>query len=171
MDRASERWCDASLRGIDRFAVLAPTAGWGAKQWPVERYGAVAKALLELGMIPLVNATRDGDVVAEAVRVASDGAARPLVCTVAQLLALMRRAAVVIAGDTGPLHLAAALGSSVVGLYGPTDPERTGPYGARGEVIRHKASHVDHRRHAEPEFGLSQITVEEVVAAAERASV
>ena len=168
LDRAAERWCETILAGVERFAVLAPTAGWGAKQWPVERYGALAAALAERGIVPLVNAARENDGVAEAVRLASGGVARPIVCTIAQLIALMQRVTVVIAGDTGPLHLAAALGRPVVGLYGPTDPARTGPYGTRAEVIRHAASSVDHRRHTEPEFGLSQITVEEVVEAVER---
>jgi heptosyltransferase-1 len=163
VDEAAERWCDALLEGLGvsgRFALLAPTAGWGAKQWPVERYGAVAAALAEAGCVPLVNAAKENDGVAAAV---------PVVCSMAELVALMRRVSLMVAGDTGPLHLAAALGRPVVGLYGPTDPGRTGPYGgphcARSEVIRHESSSVDHRRHSEPEFGLAQITVEEVVEA------
>ena len=83
----------------------------------------------------------------------------------------MARAAMVVAGDTGPLHLAAALERPVVGLYGPTDPARNGPYGAasyrtRSRVLRHASSVVDHSRHAETEKGLVEITVDEVVAAA-----
>jgi heptosyltransferase-1 len=53
-----------------------------------------------------------------------------------QLTALLRRAKFVVAADTGPLHLAAALGTPVVGLYGPTDPARNGPYGTRAAVVR-----------------------------------
>jgi heptosyltransferase-1 len=85
------------------------------------------------------------------------------------MIALMRRAGVVIAGDTGPLHLAAALERPLVGLYGPTDPARNGPYmtdDAKARVLRHESSRTDHSRHAHTESGLMQITVEEVVEAA-----
>jgi heptosyltransferase-1 len=85
------------------------------------------------------------------------------------MIALVRRAGVVIAGDTGPLHLAAALERPIVGLYGPTDPSRTGPYMAdtsKSRVLRHESSRTDHSRHAETETGLMQISTEEVVEAA-----
>jgi heptosyltransferase-1 len=82
------------------------------------------------------------------------------------MIALVRRAAVVIAGDTGPLHLGAALERPVVGLYGPTDPARSGPYGAVSRVLRHGSSRNDHSRHQETETGLMQITSDEVVEAA-----
>jgi heptosyltransferase-1 len=85
-----------------------------------------------------------------------------------QLIALLRRVSLMIAGDTGPLHLAAALGRPVLALFGPTDPARTGPYGTRSIVLRHATSSVDHRRHAEPEAGLKRITVDEVVAGAQQ---
>jgi heptosyltransferase-1 len=82
------------------------------------------------------------------------------------MIALVRRAGVVIAGDTGPLHLAAALERPVVGLFGPTDPARNGPYGTQARVLRHGSSRVDHSRDGETEGGLMQITTEEVVEAA-----
>jgi heptosyltransferase-1 len=72
----------------------------------------------------------------------------------------------VIAGDTGPLHLAAALERPVVGLFGPTDPARNGPYGTNACVLRHSSSQLDHSRLRETEKGLMQITVDEVVDAA-----
>jgi heptosyltransferase-1 len=104
---------------------------------------------------------------------ASGGAATLVPCSVGQMIALVRRAGVVIAGDTGPLHLAAALERPVVGLFGPTDPARNGPYGAwndphgtRARVLRHSSSRLDHSRHQETEAGLMQISTEEVVEAA-----
>jgi heptosyltransferase-1 len=87
-------------------------------------------------------------------------------CSVGQMIALVRRAGVVIAGDTGPLHLAAALERPVVGLFGPTDPARNGPYGTQSRVLRHGSSRVDHSRHVKTEEGLMQITTEEAVEAA-----
>jgi heptosyltransferase I len=163
----AELWCDELLHGSDeRFVVMAPTAGWGAKQWPAERYGAVAAELGRAGFRTLVNAAAAGDGVGGRVVAASEGAAMLVPCSVGQMISMMRRAALVIAGDTGPLHLAAALERPVVGLFGPTDPARNGPYGTRSRVLRHGSSGTDHSRRAETEAGLMQITTDEVVAAA-----
>lgn len=170
VDEFAEASCDALLaRALPKggpFVLLAPTAGWGAKVWPAERYGAVAAVLGRAGYRVLVNAVSIEDVTAEAVVQASSGYAVALPCSMSQMIALVRRAALLIAGDTGPLHLAAALGRPVVGLYGPTDPARTGPYGTRSQVLRHAASETDHSRHGETEEGLMQITTDEVVGAA-----
>ena len=176
VDAEAEAWVDDYLDRTlpkalwDRFALLAPTAGWGAKQWPYERYGQVAIALAEAGYATLVNAYKPDDAAALAVVSASLGCAVVAPATLPQMIALQRRAAIVIAGDTGPLHLAAALGRPVVGLYGPTDPRRTGPYigpfSGKSRVLRHTSSVVDHSRHDRTEQGLLQITVEQVVAAA-----
>jgi heptosyltransferase I len=167
VDAVAERWCDALTGGAgERFAVVAPTAGWGAKQWPAERYGAVAAALAQAGFRTLVNAASPEDAAGRRVVAASGGAATLVPCSVGQMIAMIRRAAVVIAGDTGPLHLAAALERPVVGLYGPTDPARNGPYGTISRVLRHASSRSDHSRHDEADKGLMQITVEEVVEAA-----
>ena len=172
VDEQAETWCDRLLAPIsgrsargERFAFIAPTAGWGAKQWPAERYGAVAAELGKAGYRTLVNAAL-GDRFADGVIAASAGAATLVPCSVGQMIALVRRAGVVIAGDTGPLHLAAALERPVVGLYGPTDPARNGPYGTRARVLRHGSSGTDHSRRVETEEGLMQITVSEVVEAA-----
>ena len=168
VDVAAERWCDALLGGTggEGFVMMAPTAGWGSKQWPAERYGAVAAELGRTGYRVLVNAASAEDEVGRRVVAASGGAAGLLVCSIGELIAVMRRVALVIAGDTGPLHLAAALGRPVAALYGPTDPARTGPYGTLSRMLRHGESRVDHRRHAAAEAGLMQIGVEEVTAAA-----
>jgi heptosyltransferase I len=173
VDAAAEAWCDSLLASIvmpgERFAFLAPTAGWGAKQWPVERYGAVAAELGRAGFRTLVNGPGPEDEIGLKVVEASGGAAVVVPCSIGQMIALVRRAGVVIAGDTGPLHLAAALERPVVGLFGPTSPARTGPYGAdasKFRVLQHESSQTDHSRRAETEAGLMQITVDEVVEAA-----
>jgi heptosyltransferase-1 len=167
VDPAAEQWCDGLLAGAsERFALIAPTAGWGAKRWPAERYGAVAAALGQAGFRTLVNAESPRDEAGIRVVEASCGAATLVPSSVGQMIALVRRTGVVIAGDTGPLHLAAALERPVVGLYGPTDPARNGPYGTVSRVLRHGSSRVDHSRHRETEGGLMQITAEEVVEAA-----
>jgi len=86
--------------------------------------------------------------------------------TLTELIAITRRASLVIAGDTGPLHLASALGRPVVGIFGPTDPARNGPFGGNFRVLRHPESRRDHSRHEAPEAGLLTITPEAVLEAA-----
>ena len=154
VDPAAERWCDALLAGTEeRLVVIAPTAGWGAKQWPAERFGAVAAELAQAGFRVVVNAATSNDEVGWRVVESSNGAATLVPCSVGQMIALIRRAGLVIAGDSGPLHLAAALERPVVGLFGPTDPARNGPYGTVSRVLRHASSKNDHSRHRESEQG------------------
>lgn len=168
VDTAAEGWCDTLLRNAAGPSVLlAPTAGWGAKEWPEERYGELARGLHAHGYRVLVNASPRGpDPVADRVIAASGNTALRTPCTLPQLIELARRVSLVVAGDTGPLHLAAALGVPVVALFGPTDPKRNGPYETRATVLRHASSQTDHRRHAATEAGLRSITTEEVLEAA-----
>ncbi len=170
VDEAAETWCSAAIARVCHgrpFVVMAPSAGWGAKQWPPERFGAVAAALAHRGYLTLINtAGNSNDAPAYRAAAASEGAAQVIPCNILQLVALLRRAALLIGGDTGPLHLAAALGRPVVGLYGPTDPARNGPYTEAGRVLRHASSRRDHHHRAQTEAGLLQIPSEEVTAAA-----
>jgi heptosyltransferase-1 len=147
--------------------LINPGAGWGAKRWPVERYAAVAQGLIDRGLHVLVNAGPGEEPLGEVIAHATGGAATLLTCTVEQLIALTRRAALVIAGDTGPLHLACALVRPVVGIYGPTDPSRNGPFGTRFRVLRSPESRRDHTRHTAPEAGLLTIQPEDVLQAAD----
>lgn len=170
MDSAAEDWCDRVVKPGERFVVMAPAAGWGAKEWPAERYGAVAAKLALAGYAVLVNAVGLGDRAAEAVERASEGAAVAVPCSVGQMIALVRRASLAIGGDTGPVHLAVALERPVVAIYGPTNPERNGPFWsgmvAKGRVLRDPASVTDHAKVAEVEAGLLRIGVDEVAEAA-----
>jgi heptosyltransferase I len=165
VSEAAERWADEAV-GQESFCLIAPAAGWGAKVWPAERYGAVAAALARAGLLTVVSAASSGEVAAERVVAASAGHARAVPCSVGQLIALVRRARVVIAGDTGPLHLAAALERPVVAIYGPTDPARNGPWGTRSRVLRDAASLTSHKRVSEAERGMLRISAEQVAAAA-----
>lgn len=170
IDDAAESRCDAllarALPGGGSFVLLAPAAGWGSKVWPSERFGGVAAELGRAGYRVLVNAVSDEDARAAEVVQTSGGYAVAVPCDVSEMIAVIRRSALVIAGDSGPLHLAAALNKPVVGLYGPTDPARTGPYGTASRVLRHAASQTDHSRRGGAEAGLMQITVDEVAGAA-----
>ena len=162
----AERWAETEAVISRPLCLLGAGGGWGAKQWPVERYGALANQLRGLGLDVAVNAPRQDDAVANAVVAASEGAARLIVCNVAGLVALLRRTDVFIGGDTGPLHLAAALAVPVVALFGPTDPARNGPWGPGPmRVLRDAASVTSYKRTAETEAGLARISVDDVVAA------
>jgi heptosyltransferase-1 len=150
---------------VNAFAILNPGAGWGAKRWPAERYGQVAKELAKDGLCSLVNYGPGEEELAVAVEAAGEGAARRVSCSVSELIAITRRARLLIGGDTGPMHLAAALKIPVVAIFGPTNPARNGPFGTQSIVLRSASSMTDHTRHREPEQGLLEITVGEVVAA------
>jgi heptosyltransferase I len=153
-------------RGICDFAILNPGAGWGAKRWPAERYGEVARKLAVQGLRSILNYGPGEEELVRAAEAASAGTAVAMNCTITELIALTRRARMFIGGDTGPLHLAAALRVPVVAIYGPTDPVRNGPYGTRSIVLRNAGSLTSHARRAEAEAGLLAIGSEEVVAAA-----
>jgi heptosyltransferase-1 len=152
--------------GGSQAVLLSPGAGWGAKRWPAERYAAVANGLIDHGLRVLVNAGPGEEPLAEAIVQGAGGAAIPLACSLGQLIALTRRVALCIGGDTGPLHLACALGRPVVGIFGPTDPNRNGPFGGRFRVLRSPESRRDHARRAAPEAAMLNIQPEEVLRAA-----
>lgn len=120
----------AVAAGHARYAVLNPGAAWPNKRWPPERFGALASVLWQRhGLVSLVTWGPSEQALAESIVGASDGAARLAPPTsVADLAALMAGAALVVSGDTGPLHIAAAMGAPIVGLFGPTWPERNGPW-------------------------------------------
>jgi len=164
IDPVAEAWAHGLLPSDSQPTVLInPGAGWGAKRWPVERYAAVAQSLIARGFRILVNAGPGEEPLADAIVQGTAGAAIPLSGSLANLIAITRRVALVIAGDTGPLHLACALGRPVVGIYGPTDPSRNGPYGTRFKVLRSPLSRRDHTRYAEPETGLLTIQPDDVL--------
>jgi heptosyltransferase-1 len=166
MDPDAEKKISSETAGVSDFTILNPGAGWGAKQWPVERYGAVAKELARDGIRSLVNFGPGEEDLAMAVEAASGGSARRISCSIAELISLTRRARLLIGGDTGPMHLAAALKVPVVAIFGPTNPARNGPFGTQSIVLRSASSLTDHSRRREPELGLLEISPEEVTAAA-----
>jgi heptosyltransferase-1 len=169
IDPGAEAWCAewlaSTLPGAARpIALITPGAGWGAKRWPPERYAAVAEGLAQRGLHVVVNVGPGEEPLAATI--ASVGAV-PLTATLPQLIALTRRIALCIGGDTGPLHLASALGRRVVGIYGPTDPSRNGPYGTRARVLRSPDSRRDHSRRSAPDPGLLTIAPDDVLRAAD----
>jgi len=129
---------DRGLAGIaDPVAILNPGGGWPSKLWPAERFGELAKGLRALGLAPLVTWGPGEQALAERVVAASGGRARrSFETTLVDFVELARRERIVVAADTGPLHLACAVGTPVVALFGPTDPSRNGPFSREDEVVR-----------------------------------
>lgn len=168
---------DAFLRafaGASPFAVLNPGAGWPNKQWPLDRFGEVASRLSSrFGLRACVTWGPGEEHVAQQVVRASSGAAVLAPATeLSDYLALARRAALVVTGDTGPMHLAAAVGAPVVGLFGPTSAVRNGPFGMRADaqVSRYDVCGCHYaRRCARATPCIDGIEVAEVMSAVERA--
>jgi lipopolysaccharide heptosyltransferase I len=158
--------------GETSFAVLNPGAAWPNKRWSPERFGAVAQWLRrERGLGSVVTWGPGDEAMAGALVEASDGAAELAPSTsIADLLAIVRGAALVVSGDTGPVHLAAAVGTPIVGIYGPTDADRNGPW-SRDDVAvsRFTACGCHHKRRCLiARWCLADISVDEVIAAIAR---
>ena len=169
-DPLAEEAVDKRLRDarFTDFAIMNPGAGWGAKQWPAARYGEVAKALAVQGIFSIINFGPGEEFVAQTAVSSSGGSAYAMSFSVGELVALTRRARLFIGGDTGPLHLAAALHVPVVALFGPTDPTRNGPFRTRSVVLRRPYSATTLKRRTQPDPGLLSISSDEVIAAALR---
>jgi heptosyltransferase-1 len=168
-DELVEYNCQRTLRALggNDYLVLNPGAGWGAKQWPAERYGQVAKRLFEAaGLKSLINFGPGEEDLARSAEAASGGAAIASSGSLSELIALTRHAQAVVGGDTGPLHLGASLGVPVVGIFGPTNPARNGPFGTRNVVLRNPSSPTTHARRKEADEAMLDISPEDVIQAA-----
>ena len=156
--------------GIGDFAVVSPGGGWRSKCWPPERYGALCAELWRrLAVRVVVNTGPGEEALGGAVMVAA-APATPLLFSpsLRQLAALLGLARVVVAADTGPLHLAAALGTPVVALFGPTDPARNGPV-PKGRVLRNaSAKETTYQRGESYSPAMLALGVEQVAATVER---
>ncbi len=121
------------------YAFLHPGAGWANKVYAPERWGAVARQLADrAGLETRVSVAPGEEGLARRVVASSGGTAREQPAAgLAALASLLRGARLALGGDTGPLHLAHALGVPVVMVHGPTDPLRHGPYGAPGNAVSH----------------------------------
>jgi ADP-heptose:LPS heptosyltransferase len=126
--------------------IVAPTTTWQSRNWPAERFAEASNALARLGyQIVLIGNRRNKkreqatlDTVAE---VASQLERPPIMAmdclSFRELAALIDQAALVVSGDTGPMHVAAALGTPFVGIFGPTAPEWYAPLASRGAILAH----------------------------------
>lgn len=151
------------------YVLIHPGAGWGNKRYPASWWGEVATRLREAaGLAVRVTASPGEEELAREVHRASGGAAEILPAPdLPTLAAFLRPARLVVGGDTGPIHLAHALGTSVLCLMGPTDPQVHGPYGAPERALwRALPCSFCHKRMAETKACLLEIPPAQV---AERA--
>ena len=164
--------------GIEEYVVLSPGGGWLSKCWPAERYGELARRLYaEHRMRAVVNFGPGESQLVERLRATAAGTS-PVPCSgsFGELMALLQNARCVIAGDTGPMHLADALGTRVVAIFGPTDPKRNGPYlgkgaGGKGIVLRADDIESTYKREDTPHPSLLKISVDDVLEAMSGAQV
>ncbi len=174
--------------GVERYVLLSPGGGWRSKCWPPERFGQLALHIREsLNLRCVINYGPGEDHLVQSIK-ASSGNAEPIGYsgTVEKLMAVARNAECIVGGDTGPLHLAIALGTPSVSIYGPTDPRRNGPYpsftspgcvaadvknreacvdSTHNIVLRAESAVRDHSRIDETDPAILKISVAEVFSA------
>jgi len=158
--------------GPHGYAIINPGAAWPNKRWPPERFAALATTLRDrLGLLSVVLWGPGEEPLAAAVVSAAHGAATKLApTTLTDIASLAKGARLVVSGDTGPLHIAGAVGAPLVALFGPTITERNGPWAVAdititryGECQCHYARQCRTGRRC-----IEQIGLDEVVAAVER---
>jgi lipopolysaccharide heptosyltransferase I len=166
---ASKQFADNTIDELHLragFAAINPGAGWDSKLWPAERYGKVARHLgekLQLPSLALWSGDREKSWAETIVARSGGHAVMAPSTTLPQLGALVAAARMLVGADTGPLHLAAAMGTPCVGLYGPTRPEECGPYGAGHVAVQaYFQDGTSRQRRGSDNSAMQAITVEMV---------
>lgn len=168
------------LRGaaVDRYVVISPGGGWTSKCWPPQRFGQLSQKISQqLGLRCVLNYGPGEDHLISEIKTAS-GDSSPIEwkLPLEQLMALLRNAVCIVGGDTGPLHLAVALGTPAVALFGPTDPSRNGPYrvddspgvACRDIVLRSPRVVTSYKRGNQADPSMLEIEVDAVFEAVRR---
>jgi heptosyltransferase-1 len=128
--RAGAAHAVAAKFGERGFALINPGAAWPNKRWPADRFGALASAMMRERRLPSLVLWGPGEesLAAQVVAASAGAAEMAPPTTISDLVALARAARLMVSGDTGPLHVAAAMGTPIVALFGPTSAERNGPW-------------------------------------------
>ncbi len=152
--------------GAQEFLLVNPGGGWKAKCWPRENWAELLRRLESRfsGKILLTGAPEEEGVISEILSLSGAKQACYFPSTLLQFVALARRAKLFVGGDTGPMHLAAAVGTPIVALYGPTDPARNGPF-AKADVVLSNRGPIDYTRRGANSGYLAGISVDAVLAA------
>jgi heptosyltransferase I len=155
-------------RGIGDYIVVGPAGSWAAKRWPAERYGEFCREFEKRNTLRVVVIHGPGEksIAEEVCRAAAPARPEILNTTIEELMGLLAHAKCLLAADSGPLHLAGALGAPVVGLYGPTDPARNGPFVPGATVISQaRPEEISYKRRATFSPAMLRISVDQVLAA------
>ena len=162
----------ASVRLDGSFAVISPGASWDSKLWPADRFVQVAVQLGQRCGLPVVAVwagDRERGWAAQIVAGAQGQAILAPPTTLPELAALLRKARLFVGSDSGPMHLAAAVGTPCVGLFGPTRPEDCGPYGPEHRIVQaYYQAGTSRQRRQGPNDALQAISVAMVSAACEQ---
>jgi heptosyltransferase-1 len=152
--------------GGREFMVVNPGGGWMSKCWAPESYAALIRRLeAEFpGEILLTGSQNEQEMIQGIIRQSGSPRARGVSTTIVQFIALVRRARLFLGGDTGPLHLAAAVKTPSVAIYGPTDPTRNGPF-SENDIVLWNREPTTYTRRAECPAYLPGITVDSVLEA------
>jgi heptosyltransferase I len=154
------------------FAMINPGAGWPNKQWPAERFGALAAHLHDRHHLRSIVTWGPAEraLAASVVQASRGAAAAAPATTIGDLLALARAASLCVAGDTGPAQIAAAVGTPVVGIFGPTNPARNGPWAEDDtSVSRFHECECHHKRRCRRTTAcIDTIGIGEIIAAVDR---
>jgi len=154
------------------YVVVNPGAAWPNKRWPAERFGAVAAAIhRDFGLRSVVLWGPGEQPLAAAVAAASAGAAEIAPpTTIPDLIGIARHGRLMISGDTGPLHIAGAVGTPIVALFGPTLPERNGPWSSHDITVSRvsQCSCLYERRCRKAVACIDDIGIEEVLIAVQQ---
>ena len=164
-------WDAKNLRPTDRVVAINPSAGWPSKRWPSKRYARVADALVERSGVRIVILWGPGELpLAEAVAGAmAEKSFLACETDLKSLMVLLSRCRMLISGDTGPLHIAAALGIPSLALFGPSDPERNGPYGGSHSVVASSIPPATHWQNKKKGgHWMEEISTDRVILAAEK---
>jgi heptosyltransferase I len=169
VNSADESQLRSQLRekGITSYVVLSPGGGWRSKCWPAERFGALALLIRrELSLHSIVNYGPGEEELLSAV-ISNSGDSQPLAWNgeLGPLMSLLKNASCIVGGDTGPLHLAIALRTPAVALFGPTDPARNGPYPPQPIVLRSPNARTSYARDHATDSSLLDLSVEQVFTA------
>lgn len=152
--------------GAREFMIVNPGGGWQSKRWAPEDYAAVIRRMAEEfpGEFLLTGSPDEEPVIEEIRRASETPRAHYFPSTVTQFIALARRASLFVGSDSGPLHLAAAVGTPIVAIYGPTDPARNGPFSSQ-DITLWNGGPIDYTRRDKSAGNISGVSVDPVVSA------
>jgi heptosyltransferase I len=158
---------ELARHNLTDYFVLNPGGGWKSKCWPAERYGELSTVLAaKYGWRGVVTYGPGEDEIAQAVMKSAGTTAVAIPLALGPLMSVLEGAKVVVSADTGPLHVASALGAKCIGLYGPTDPARNGPFSADDITVRNlRGAETTYQRGASYSDSMLSISIEQVVEA------